>query len=133
MLKGILNFFTGGILDTVKDGLLKAQQQYLEAKNDTEKLQAEQNINYWQNRVNLAIAASQNDKPWSIRSLMGYMVCVYVFKLIIWDTVLGWGVTPDPGPVIGTIVSTIIAFYFLSKPAEKVADAFANRWINNKK
>lgn len=125
----LVNLFSGGLFDKVTDGLLKAQQQYLNAKNDTEKLVAEQNIQYWQNRVAVAQAAAQSDKFWSVRSIMGYTVALYVFKLIVWDTVLGWGVTPDPGPVIGTIVSVIIGFYFLSKPMEKVADALSARWI----
>lgn len=129
MLKGILNWLSGGVIQSVTDGLLKAQQQYLQAQNDSEKLIAQQSISYWQQRMELAQTAALNDRPWSIRSLMGYVVCVYVFKLVIWDTVLGWGVTPDPGPVVGTIVATVIAFYFLSKPAETVANALASRWI----
>lgn len=127
----LINLIGGGLIKEVKDGLLKAQQQFLQADNDREKLAAEQNVKYWQGRVDLAVAAAQHDKWWSTRELIGKIVLIYIFKLVIWDTVLAWGVTPDPGPVIGTIVATVIAFYFLSKPAEKVADALATRWIKN--
>ena len=130
-MKWLLDLLTGGVFDKITNGLLAAQKQYLEAKNDSEKLLAQQNMEYWQGRMAVAQAAS-NDPPWSVRSIVGYTVALYVFKLIVWDTILGWGVTPDPGPVVGTIVSVALAFYFVSKPMEKVADALSTRWLTKR-
>jgi hypothetical protein len=41
----------GNPLTTLKDGLLQAQKQWADAKNNTERLQAEQNIAFWQAQI----------------------------------------------------------------------------------
>lgn len=108
-------------LTALKDGLLAAQRQYYDAKNDTERLKAEQDMAYWRGQIELATVAAQNDKWYSIRSLIGYCVFLLVFKIIVWDTVLGLGVTPNPGQLVLWITVTVIGFYFASKTAIDIA------------
>tara|TARA_R110000868_G_scaffold85620_1_gene240716 strand:- start:106 stop:486 length:381 start_codon:yes stop_codon:yes gene_type:complete len=108
-------------LNALKDGLLTAQKQALDAKNDTARLAAEQDMAYWKGQIDLAMVAAQNDKWYSIRSLIGYCVLIMVFKLIVWDTVLGLGVTPNPGQLVLWITVTVIGFYFASKTAIDIA------------
>lgn len=123
-LLGLLN-----PLNALKDGLLSAQKQYLDAKNDSERLKAEENIAFWKGRIDAATAA-QNDPWYSPRSLMGYAAAAYVLKIVLWDTVLQLGVTPDPGVQVWAIVATVIGFYFVSKPMERLADAMVTKAIN---
>ncbi len=127
IFSAILDFFGGKVIGEVKDGLLRAQQQYLTAETDRAKLDAEQNMKYWQGRMDLAIAASNNDKWWSPRSVMGLSVALYIAKIIVWDTVLGWGVTQYPGTQVTFIVMTVVGFYFASKSAENIASILSNR------
>ena len=54
-----------------------------------------------------------------IRPAIAFPVAVYVNKLILWDTVLGWGVTPNPGEFVNWIVVTVIGAYFLTRPLER--------------
>ena len=108
-------------LNALMDGLLTAQKQALDAKNDTARLAAEQDMAYWKGQIDLAMVAAQNDKWYSIRSLIGYCVLIMVFKLIVWDTVLGLGVTPNPGQLVLWITVTVIGFYFASKTAIDIA------------
>lgn len=121
----LLNLFTGGLVGEVKDGLLRAQQQYLTAEGDKNKLAAEQNVKYWQGRVDVAIAAAQHDKWWSPRVLMAYAVTAYIIKIVFWDSVLQWGVTPYPGDQVTFIVMTVVGFYFVSQAAESIASKIA--------
>lgn len=123
MVNWLLNLFTGGLVGEVKDGLLRAQQQHLQAQNE----ESAQNLKFWEARMDLAIAASQNDKWWSPRNIMGLSVALYVFKLIAWDTVFQLGVTPNPGEQVTFIVMTVVGFYFASKAAENIASILANR------
>ena len=108
-------------LGALKDGLVAAQKQWLDANNDASRLKAEENVAYFKGQIELAVAASRYDKWYSVRSLIGYCVVILVAKLLIWDTVLGWGVTPNPGQLVMWITVTVIGFYFASKTAIDVA------------
>lgn len=108
-------------LGALKDGLVAAQKQWLDANNDASRLKAEENVAYFKGQIELAVAASRYDKWYSVRSLIGYCVVTLVAKLLIWDTVLGWGVTPNPGQLVMWITVTVIGFYFASKTAIDVA------------
>lgn len=112
-------------LKPLTDGLNTAFANYLNAKNDAEKLKAEAEIEWWKTRVE-AVNVSQADKPWSPRGIMGYCAAIVVVKLLVIDTVLKLDVTPDPGPTVTLITMTIVGFYFVSKAAEKVADSVAS-------
>ena len=75
-------------LGALKDGLVAAQKQWLDANNDASRLKAEENMAYFKGQIELAVAASRYDKWYSVRSLIGYCVVTLVAKLLIWDTVL---------------------------------------------
>jgi len=53
--------------------------------------------------------------------LMGYCVAVYLAKLLIWDKVLGLGVTDPLLGWSGTVSTTIVGFYFGKRAFENVA------------
>lgn len=53
--------------------------------------------------------------------LMGYCVAVYLAKLLIWDKVLGLGVTDPLLGWSGTVANTIVTFYFGKRAFENVA------------
>lgn len=53
--------------------------------------------------------------------LMGYCVAVYLAKLLIWDKVLGLGVTDPLLGWSGTVANTIVTFYFGKRAIENVA------------
>ncbi len=58
--------------------------------------------------------------------LMGYFVAVYLGKLLIWDKVLGLGVTDGlcragDNCWTGSVANTIVAFYFGKRTFENVA------------
>lgn len=121
MLRTVLGWLGGGVIEQFTGPLLAAYQAKLAAQNDAERLAAEQQIAFFEGQIALAQTAAQHDRWWSTRELIGKCVLIYVAKLVIWDTVLAWGVTPDPGPVVGGIVMVVIGFYFGSKAASDVA------------
>ena len=52
---------------------------------------------------------------------MGWSAAAYVVKIVVYDTVLQLGVTPNPGSQVTGIVMLVIGFYFGSKAATDVA------------
>lgn len=116
----ILGWLIGGGLSALTGPLERAYKAKLDAKNDADRLEAEKQITFFQGQIDLAQAAV-NDPWYSPRSIMGFSAAVYVGKIIVWDTVLGLGVTPDPGSQVTGIVMMVIGFYFGSKAATDVA------------
>ena len=53
--------------------------------------------------------------------IMGYCVAVYLAKLLIWDKVLGLGVTDPLTGWVETTANLIVAFYFGKRAFENVA------------
>lgn len=80
---------------------LAVQQAEIEAQN---KLRIAQ-LGYWY----------EPDK------LMGYAVALYVGKLLIWDKVLGLGVTDRLDGWIEITANLIVSFYFAKRGFENVA------------
>lgn len=115
----------------IVDGLNEAYRAKLTAKNDAERIEADKQISFFEGQISLASTAAQHDKWWSTRELIGKCVMIYVFKIVVWDTVLQMGVTPDPGPQVTGIVMVTIGFYFGSKAVSdigaKLLAAFARR------
>jgi hypothetical protein len=112
-------------LGAITSSLERAYQAKLAAANDTDRIAAEVEIETLKARRDVVISASLNDKWWSPRTIMGWSAALYVGKIVVWDTVLQWGVTPNPGEQVTMIVMTIVGFYFVAKGAETVANTLA--------
>jgi hypothetical protein len=112
-------------LQAITGSLERAYQAKLAAANDTDRIAAEVEIETLKARRDVVISASLNDKWWSPRTIMGWSAALYVGKIVVWDTVLQWGVTPNPGEQVTMIVMTIVGFYFVAKGAETVANTLA--------
>lgn len=111
-------------LNAITSSLERAYQAKLAAQNDTGRIAAEVEIENLRARRDVILSAA-NDKWWSPRTIMGWSAAVYVAKIVVWDTVLQFGVTPNPGEQVTWIVVTIVGFYFVSKSAEGVANVLA--------
>lgn len=111
----LLADIVSGGLTALTGGLERAYIAKLNAKNDSERLEADKQIKFFEGQIELARTAAVNDKWWSTRELIGKCALLYVFKIVVWDTVLKLGVTPDPGSQVTGIVMIVIGFYFGSK------------------
>lgn len=112
-------------LNAITDGIVKWQIAKETAKNDEDRIAAEVKIKELETRRDLQVAATINDRWWSPRVLMGYMVVVLVFKLLVWDTVLGLGVTAYPGQLVMNIATVVVAFYFGGEAIKSVGTSIA--------
>lgn len=132
MIGKILKSLVGGVAGELFGSLERAYKAKLDAKNDAERIEAEKQITFFQGQIQLAGQAAQYDKWWSTRELIGKCALVYVFKIVVWDTVLKLGVTPDPGPQVTGIVMLVIGFYFGSKAATDIASRLLSAWVGRR-
>lgn len=119
MLQTLLNFFGSGILKEIGEQLNKAYEVKLNAETDQAKIEADSLINQLQTQQVLLVAEQKRWFTAWVRPALAFPVVVLVNKLIIWDTVLGWGVTPYPGDFVAWLVTTIVAAYMLTRPFER--------------
>lgn len=54
-----------------------------------------------------------------IRPMIAWPIIVYVWKVVVWDTVFGLGTTPPLSGMIGEWAGIIITAYFVGRPIEK--------------
>lgn len=122
----ILGILTGGLLDRV----FKTLDGAIASQTDREKIKGDVTIATVKTVVG-ALVASGTFQWWHPQNLIGYCVFALVFRVVVWDTVLGLGVTPNPGPFVLWIAMAVIGFYFanlaISTAAGKIAGALAGR------
>lgn len=119
MWRSLLKFLGGGVLNDIGDQLNKAYKAKLEAQTNERKLEADELINQLHLQQALLV---QEQKRWLtawVRPALAFPVVLLVNKLIIWDTILGWGVTAYPGDFIAWLVTTIVGAYMLTRPFER--------------
>ena len=112
-------------LNAITDGIVKWQLAKEQAKTDEGRIRAEVEIKTLETRRDLQVAAAQYDRWWSPRTLFGWIVIVLFFKLVVWDTVLGLGVTPNPGVLIMDFAKIVVAFYFGGEAVKSVGNSIA--------
>ena len=112
-------------LNAISDGIVKWQLAKESAKTDKTRIEAEVKIKELETRRDLQIAATVNDKWWSPRTLFGWMGVVLFGKLVVWDTVLGLGVTAYPGKVVMDFATIVVSFYFGGEAVKSVGNSIA--------
>ena len=115
----ILKWLTGGVIENVTDKLANAYEAKLKAETDSEKLQADITISQLEARQRVLVAEQKRWYTAWIRPLLAFPVVLYVWKIIVYDTILQLGVTPNPGEIVNWIVVTTIGAYFLTRPFER--------------
>jgi hypothetical protein len=119
MLATILSFLTSGGLKAITQSLTEAYELRLRAQTDKEKLEADMVIRQLEARQAVLLAEQGRWYTAWIRPMLALPVVILVWKLLVYDTALGLGVTPDPGVFVTGIVWTIIGAYFLTRPFER--------------
>lgn len=67
----------------------------------------------------IVIAEQGNFLTRMARPAMALPVIIYLWKLVVWDKVLGLGVTDPLSPWLSSIFVTIIGSYFIGRTVEK--------------
>lgn len=115
----------------VIDAAIGAYKAKLAAGNERERLAAdlaakELRLEERQRQLNAQLIVAEQGRWYTAlpRPLFAYAVVIYFWKVIVWDKVLGLGVTdPLTGPV-GDWAGMIMIAYFGGRTVEKVAQIF---------
>ncbi len=124
---GLLSLIPGlfTTINGVTSAISNERLKLIAAKTDSERIKAEENIASLSAKRDVLVAESAGSKINTIiRATMGCSVSILVAKLLVWDKALGeWtgGRVEALDDNLWWIVTTIIAFYFLSDTVKATA------------
>lgn len=120
MISAILSWLTGGGIKAIGGELRAAYEAKLKAQTDAEKLAAEETIARLEAQQAVIIAEQGRWLTAWVRPMIAAPFVIYIWKLVVWDKVLGYGATDDLSPQLWQMMTIIITAYFLTRPFEKV-------------
>ncbi len=110
MWQAILGFFGGPLAREIR-GALRDRQN---AANEAERIAADQRLAALEAMKSVQTVGVGTWMPKAIRALWALPLVIYLWKLIVWDKVLGWGVTDPLGEYELFVGKAIVSFYFLT-------------------
>lgn len=114
MIKFLMSLFGGGIPDQLR----RAYEAKLNAQNDADRIAAEIEIV----RIEARQASHSIGGRWItfLQVAFAFPFVVYNAKLILWDKVLGWGITDPLSPQLYELQATVLAFVFVTSTVRVV-------------
>ena len=123
----VFNFLSGPVIS----GLISAYKARLASINTQDQMaldllqkEIEADIAARAEGTKLLIAEQGHWFTAIIRPLFALPFIVFGFKVVVWDKVLGWGVTDRLDPNMWNVFQTIIVSYFGASAVERVARIF---------
>lgn len=116
----VLGFLLGGGISAIGEQIRLARKAELEAKNDSDRIDAELVVKQLEARRSVLIEEIKSDRTWWIRPAIAFPIVVYINKIIIYDKVLKLGVTDDLSPDMWKLFWIVVGFYFLTRGGEYI-------------
>tara|TARA_R110000851_G_scaffold32845_4_gene87836 strand:- start:856 stop:1176 length:321 start_codon:yes stop_codon:yes gene_type:complete len=66
-----------------------------------------------------AVLVAEAKGNWNVffRMFLAFPFAVFLWKVVIWDKVLGWGVTDDLSPDLWNLMMIVFSFFFVYETA----------------
>ena len=124
MWTALLTFLGGPVIK----GLIDGYKAKLEAGNNADKIAADLaekdlDLQGRERELNTQLNISDNGRWWTAapRAIVCWSFALYIAKVVLIDTALGWGVTQPLKGMIAEWGGTVICFWFGGRTLEKVA------------
>lgn len=75
------------------------------------------------------IIIAEQGRWWSAlpRPLIAFAIAIFIWKVVVWDKVFGWGTTDGLDPKMWEAFTIVLTAYFGGRSIEKVAQVFKGR------
>lgn len=104
-------------IGTIVSKLAAAYEARENAKTSREKLAADARVKALEARRDVLVAEGQTPVNAFMRAALALPIVIYNAKIIVWDKVLGWGVTDPLSDEMTWTARVVIGFYFLYEGA----------------
>lgn len=109
----LIGSFLSGPITQISNDIKETKIAIENAKNDRERIAAEERLALLEARKSLIQSTQSNPLDRIIRFLWALPFVIYVNKIIIWDKVLGWGVTDPISTDLKDMMLIILGGYFI--------------------
>lgn len=120
MWKILVGLFTGP-LTQISNDLKEAYQSKLTAKNDAERIAADERISTLEARKSIILSSQSDPMEKWIRILFALPCVVYVNKCVIWDNAFGLGVTDPLSSELNQFFWIVVGGYFIDSTVKGTA------------
>lgn len=118
-MRRLLSFFLGGGLGGIAKEIAEWDIKRREAENDEARVYAEQVIAQLKAREAILVEETKHAATRWIRPAIAAPFVIYLWKLVVWDKVLGMGATDNLSPELWHLMWIVIGAYFVTRPFEK--------------
>jgi hypothetical protein len=120
VIGAILSWLGGSGIKAIGAELRGAYEAKLKATNDHEKLAAEETIARLEAQQSILLAEQGRWLTAWVRPAIALPFVVFLWKIIIWDKVLGYGATDNLSPELWEMMKWVISAYILTRPIETI-------------
>ena len=113
------SWLIGGGIAALGKQLNAAYATKVRATTDAAKIASEVRISTLLAQRDVLISEQKHVITRFIRPLAAAPFIIFVWKVVVWDTVLGFGVTPPLSTQMGYLMMVIFGAYFAFRPFEK--------------
>jgi hypothetical protein len=107
---------------SITEQLVKWKLKQADAKTEQARIEAEVEIATLEAQKQVVLAEQSNFFTRMVRPLWAFAFIIYTWKIVVWDKVLGWGVTDPLDKNMWGLMMVIAGAYFISRSAEKVVN-----------
>ena len=134
----LISFVTGPIFNKILGTVVDGYKAKLAAGNTTEKIAAELAaqqvlLDKREAELNASVVIAEQGH-WitrMVRPLFALPFIIFTWKIVLWDKILGWGVTDPLDPKMWGVFMLVVGAYFGGRTVERatniIADAFGKK------
>lgn len=119
MIGGLFSWLLGGGIAAIGGQLNEAYKAKLQAANSEQRIEADKLIARLEAQKAILLAEQRDWRTSWIRPAFALPFVIYNFKLVVWDKVLGIGVTDALSPELYQLQMVVVGAYFIMRPIEK--------------
>ena len=116
MWTAILRFITGDLSGAIE----RAYRAKLTAQSDSERLAADERVKRLEARQEVILAAQGDPIERFVRIGFAAPFVIYLWKVVVFDKVLGWGVTDGLSSSLDNILMIVLGGYFVDTAVRRV-------------
>jgi hypothetical protein len=131
MLSWLASFLSGPLIN----GVIEAYKARLEEESSQDRMAADLAAKAIEAEIEArksadALILAEEGRWWTaaVRPLLALPVVIYLWKVIVWDKVLGLGSTDAIGGDVAQWAGAIVTTYVGGRSLEKIAKSVANVW-----
>lgn len=120
MFATVLSWLAGGGIAAIGKELRQAHKDRLDAANDSDRIAADVRIKELEARQSSILAAQADRYERWVRIGFALPFVIYIWKLLVWDKVLGMGATDSLSPMLTEVFWIVLGGYFFFWTAKAI-------------